>query len=37
MVLVSGGNGQGELIVKQVGSGSIDEIIIDDEVLVILR
>jgi len=29
-VTVSGGNGQGELIVKQVGSGSIDEIIIDD-------
>ena len=29
-VSVSGGNGQGELIVKDVGTGSIDEIIIDD-------
>ena len=29
-VSVSGGNSQGELVVKEVGSGSIDEIIIDD-------
>ena len=29
-VSVSGGNGQGQLIVKDIGSGSIDEIVIDD-------
>ena len=29
-VSVSGGNGQGELIVKDIGTGSIDEIVIDD-------
>ena len=31
-VSVSGGNGQGQLIVKDIGSGSIDEIVIDDVV-----
>tara|TARA_B100000989_G_scaffold87061_1_gene62705 strand:+ start:625 stop:3789 length:3165 start_codon:yes stop_codon:yes gene_type:complete len=29
-VTVSGGNGQGQLIVKDIGTGSIDEIVIDD-------